>query len=639
MATIFVKQVGPIYYYRTEDESGVQSAVWTTHIKVDDAIGNPTSTNTDTNATNATNATNGGGATTGGTAAGSSEATVDPNTGKPWAKFSDRFSYAYRENSLSADMPAIATKSLFNEYSLFRYDSAAGDYNRLYDVEDAPGPTETISRNPSAQNIIRWALENSANYNPFGATPYSYSDFLYCKYYGHIPNNYMITLRRYPIPMMDNVKSHDGTNIPPVAQAVTWMSESTENALSDMLKFTAGLNWKELEAKMQEISGNERGHENTPLSALPLGKTAGSVSAFLNPQEYSGLAQAKTDYAKEAYGSEGPYANKVYGPVNVVNKTMARDQGLHFEQEYSIKFHYKLNSESNINPKMAMLDIIGNMLTLCYNNAKFWGGAIRYFPNHPNKPILGGKKAQEAFYSGDVGGYIDQVLHGEGGLGSMGEAFMSTFQQLLQDPVAALKKLAMGGGKMKMGEFAQKDRPQIIAMRSLLTGDPVGEWHLVIGNPMNPIAMIGNLICTDIEMTTSDILGADDFPTEIMFTVKLKHGKPRDKGDIESMFNLGNGRLYQGINDDAVFSSTSNSIVDASGSKGEFSNNTEQGKKGATHYTNEEIAERQKAYSNLTAPGKSMWGNKFTPRELKISKKWAGDSKIAQGEKTGGDKK
>ena len=430
--------------------------------------------------------------------------------------------------------------------------------------------------------------------------------------------------------MLDNVRTHDDSNLPPIAQAVTFMGEEAENKLSDMLKFTAGLNWKEIEAKVQEISGNERGHESSPLAGLPFGATLGNVSAFMNPQEYSGQAQAGSDYGKELYGSEGPYANKVYGPVNVVNKTMARDMGLHFEQEIELKFHYRLNVESNINPKMAMLDIIGNMLTLCYNNAKFWGGAVRYFPQHPNKPMIGGSAAQKAFYSGDVGGYIDAVLHGENSLSKMGSKFMDTFQQLLQDPLTALKELATGGAKMAMGHFAQKDRPQIIAMRSLLTGDPVGEWHLVVGNPMNPIAMIGNLICTDISMTTSDILGADDFPTEIMFTVKLNHGKPRDKGDIESMFNLGNGRLYYGINDDAIFSSTANSNIDTSGQNGTLTNNTELGKKGATPLTHAQVQERLNAQRDLKVPGKSMWGNKFKINELKNTKQWAGDNIVDQ---------
>ena len=45
-------------------------------------------------------------------------------------------------------------------------------------------------------------------------------------------------------------------------------------------------------------------------------------------------------------------------------------------------------------------------------------------------------------------------------------------------------------------------------------------------------------------MTLGAGLGADDFPMEVKFEVDLKHGKPRDKGDIENMFNSGRGRIY-----------------------------------------------------------------------------------------------
>ena len=39
-------------------------------------------------------------------------------------------------------------------------------------------------------------------------------------------------------------------------------------------------------------------------------------------------------------------------------------------------------------------------------------------------------------------------------------------------------------------------------------------------------------------------LGYDDFPVNVAFTATLSHGKPRDAGDIESMFNAGKGRIY-----------------------------------------------------------------------------------------------
>jgi hypothetical protein len=80
---------------------------------------------------------------------------------------------------------------------------------------------------------------------------------------------------------------------------------------------------------------------------------------------------------------------------------------------------------------------------------------------------------------------------------------------------------------------------------SLKTGAPVGEWHLVVGNPMNPIAMIGNLACTNLDIDFGEVLGPDDFPTEIIATFTMEHGRDRERGEIESMFNRGDGRLYQ----------------------------------------------------------------------------------------------
>ena len=87
---------------------------------------------------------------------------------------------------------------------------------------------------------------------------------------------------------------------------------------------------------------------------------------------------------------------------------------------------------------------------------------------------------------------------------------------------------------------------------ALISGDPTGDWHVTVGNPLNPIVMMGNMICKNTSMTLGAGLGYDDFPMEVKFEIDMSHGKPRDKGDIESMFNAGQGRIYasaQGMDD------------------------------------------------------------------------------------------
>jgi hypothetical protein len=530
------------------------------------------------------------------------------------------FPYAYKDSLRAFDMPITGAKSIFNEYAVFTYSPSHGNNNKLRDG-GGEGVTSSISRNPSAANIIRFFQESKGHLTD--SAPYSFADFAYCKYYGHIPNNYLVTLRRFPFPMLDNLMSYNNAPMPPLAQALTYLGEEPGNKLSEILAATFKLNWHEIEADVQNVEGNERSFEDGTGSLLEQGGKGGralskglkATIAFNNPKEYSGQAKAETDYQKNAYGADGPYANRVYGPVNVVHKTMARARGLEYENDIKLKFHFSSRSIGGINPKMAMLDLISNFLALTYNNAKFWGGAIRYFPQHPNLPFFGD---QNKFYNGDVGGYIDSLTKG---LGGMANSFISQLTNFLSNPLETLKKLGTGLGKMAIGKVASQSRPEILSFRSLLTGAPMGEWHLVIGNPMNPIAMIGNLVCTNVEMRFNEILGPDDFPTEVEFEVTLKHGKPRDKGDIESIFNLGNGRLYHGINGEVVSSSMYNSVVDTRGTEGSLEKQPPSNlkSKSSDAQTNYEIkGERQTG-------DVSIWNPRYTnsPFSLNRASQWS----------------
>lgn len=124
--------------------------------------------------------------------------------------------------------------------------------------------------------------------------------------------------------------------------------------------------------------------------------------------------------------------------------------------------------------------------------------------------------------------------------------------------------------------------PYMTGMRSLLIGEPVGDWHLTIGNPLNPIAVIGNLICTGMSVDFSEELGPDDFPMEMSITVKLDHGMPRDRDAIESMFNRGSGRIYN-LPDTIRASSDFETTVDGKTGKNNKGSQTESGKgNGAT---------------------------------------------------------
>lgn len=91
----------------------------------------------------------------------------------------------------------------------------------------------------------------------------------------------------------------------------------------------------------------------------------------------------------------------------------------------------------------------------------------------------------------------------------------------------------------------QTTMPNIQGLKAILTGEPTGNWHLTVGNPLNPIMVVGNLICTKMTVDWDTELGPDDFPMGMKVTYTLEHGMARDKAGIQSMFNRGAGRIYK----------------------------------------------------------------------------------------------
>jgi hypothetical protein len=430
-------------------------------------------------------------------------------------------------------------------------------YIPKYDVGQ-PAVSEEIE--PSFDNLCNF--ENWKGQEQFY---YDWSDFLYTADMSTIPNNRLITLRRFPVPVMDHgrIPTQDDTKayMLPVAKAVTWIGTGDDNQIGSLTSMTWKMNWEPFTASVNDINGNEQGSEEVGSTfggnAEKIAKALGVVTGQANFDSISGKSEQMANFDPF---KDGPYSNLPQGPVNVIMTSQQRKQGLEFEHGIKLKFVYSLKSIGGINPKAAMLDILANFLALTSNNAAFWGGANRYFPNKPAYPFLGAKKGMDAWYNGDVSGFVDAI--GDqftSALSNLGDALLSLFK----DPMGAIAKLGGKGAQLWMAKKQAGKRPGILSFKSLLTGEAVGEWHLMVGNPFNPMMMIGNLIVRDATMSLSETLGPDDFPDKITFEVSLEHARPRDKGDIESIFNRGAGRLhysYKGLNSEPWNSASSTKV-------------------------------------------------------------------------------
>mgnify|MGYP003633053644 CR=1 FL=1 len=444
-----------------------------------------------------------------------------------------------------------------NKYALFNFQGFYGNLSnnaKDFYIDSANNP---LMGGPGSQNVSLPGIIDYFDTN-YPKIAYEPSQFLYSKYYKKIPVNHLITLRRFATPISDNIYNYnvrpkdsevgssvDATQAAGVT-AITYLGETAGNKLDDLLKMSFGLKYKELTAEME---------------AVDTGSAGGGYTQQPFYSKISGIGRAVADASKgQTAGSKfraqngagsttadrlgTTYANFVLGPINVVDSTMIRDRGLKFSNDMKLQFEYELKSLNYINPKIAMIDIISNMLTMTTNNAQFFGGGHRYYGSAGFVASQFGDPSK--LRGGDFAGYMGSVVNDvETGMkGLFGDSNGNFDANSIVDGLKNVGKNLLGNmlGSFLGSQVGGQTGTQ--ATKAFISGEPTGDWHLTVGNPLNPIVMMGNMICDNSVMTLGQGLGYDDFPMEVKFEIDLKHGKPRDKGDIENMFNAGQGRIY-----------------------------------------------------------------------------------------------
>lgn len=477
-------------------------------------------------------------------------------------------------HSIMNENVAINYRTIYNGYSLA---SSTNNFTQFDDYQKCMQKDKFMAeflrdkRNPTYTNIIKYY--SGSDFDPYGLARYKMQDFIYLKYYNQIPNNYMVTLRRYTRPCEDHMFGIDmlpvsvnGMNgyhrtYMAIATAVTYLGEKAGNKLSDILKFDYGANWEDKEGKTESIQNpdgglaaqmRERGGIGADLMSgeAKLGGSNSITQQARSLIKFSAMAQGKgvsvakamaSQHAYEGNAFNARYGEELYGDVNVINKVKIRSRGLTFSNSFSLNFEYSLKSLKCVNPRIAMMDIMSNFLILTGNYGEFWGGATIFYGQRNIAPQFGDP---EKLRNGDYGGYISSLVgdikegfkHIKGDSGDFFADLWTGIKNIGSGFLQGLVGNLLGGN---IGVAGQSVVPQ-----ALLSGAPSGFWHLTVGNPLDPIAVMGNMAVTKTSVQFNDALGYDDFPTEVKFTVELEHCRPRDNAGIESMFNGGKGRFY-----------------------------------------------------------------------------------------------
>jgi hypothetical protein len=475
--------------------------------------------------------------------------------------------------------------------------------------------TPIESRNPTAKQIIDTVNGGAKGPNyinpnsPYRGQIYNVKDFIFCKYYGVIPNNRMVTLRRFAYPALDSLRilandkvgdftvegkgdnrkvSYRDQTIQdlgklqdisgslntslPVAQLVTYFGGDTNNNLNTILGINTGLNFSmETQDALKNEQTGDPGLMNTPYGDLiKSAVTSGAnnridgedidgidklIGTLLSPEkQINRLERALLD---EAVTAEGPLSKKIFVNLNTVDKVNRRVQGFAGGiEQFTINFDYTLNSAGEVNSKLLFLDLMANVLSVGSDYGQFLSPEIRVQQTAVGVGFPGGP-AKYAQSITDPMSYIRETvtkLLSKGEVERRLSAEKSVTNEL-QKVADELKNFVYGQQQLDPNSSLYKSLSVMISDAFLkkiyysplmLSGYPTGEWHLTVGNPLNPIAMIGNLICKSVKIGFNDELGPDDFPTEMKVAITLEPGRQRHRGDWESMFNRGNGRLYLG---------------------------------------------------------------------------------------------
>lgn len=517
----------------------------------------------------------------------------------------------------------------------------------------------------SIKHLVELSGRNTDNI--LGQARYKFADFMYCKDLGKISNNHLITLRRFAHPVADDIftgaivdKSPNWNSSTPgdIGRLISWFG-TDDNKLEDIMSYEYDSTWKELTAKIQQLDSQEddssRGVAGGIINMLSpsylrqVGKGVASGGFLNNILNWMGFSPSEATYAHNDVALGRNYDNnKIYTPKNTMWDNHIYEGRIEFRHEFTLNFSYKLRAYDNINPKSAFLDLIGNIMRVTHVHGSFWGGSSQILGPQPDSHgwskyndfvdnmVNAGSTMLQSFLNGDVNS-IQQFM---GVLGKFASASSAALGNLMPGVVSAAQETANGiingiknkdgsqvmgalknslasggeelakwiknGGAEAIGGMIKNKlgRPSLYAFDSLVPGNDMGYWHVTIGNPLNPIAVFGNLIMTNAKITHSGPLGIDDFPTELHVSCSLKHARPRDITAIEKMYTKGQSAIY--INHSSPFTKVSYKSSGGSQRIDTSTDNTEVKKKKYEEMSKEELGASISNYDtnasqNLTA--------------------------------------
>jgi hypothetical protein len=395
----------------------------------------------------------------------------------------------------------------------------------------------------SLPNLIKWSED-------YPALQLKFQDFAYCKKLGYYPNNRLIILRRFKAGVPDNLFDYvnESSKIEynqPLSTMITWWNPEEE--IGDM-NMSFSESWTEYKSGlMQTFKESLNDFDNGVFIKKDEGE--GKVQA-VSESGYNDLVTALAfdtfisdkDYKKE----DGvPYTRSNTGNPNLIKSAKVRTTGgggLKSNIEFSIDFEYEMRDINNIDPGIAMLDLISNCTRMGTSVSEF-----KY-----NIPALKNSVGVKALINGDINKALEVFKTSISDLTDTIKGGFDNITNLLGDNDLDKTKSKKDIDEKKDDNIVTKGVKYIISRYrenlktalSVDTGLPSGIWHVTIGNPKAPIISCGDLIIRSSKLKLGKELGYNDFPNEFKVSYNLESARERGRDELNRIFNAGRGRVY-----------------------------------------------------------------------------------------------
>lgn len=368
------------------------------------------------------------------------------------------------------------------------------------------------------------------------------ADFAYLKDVGVFPNNRLMIARRFSSAIGDNIFTNGSTR--PMAVLVSWKPQD-----EDFLEMTFNEEWVAGEADFKNVL-NDLGEDFMATGIGGITEKGGGVVPLPGFTEILQRRLLQKLGVIKENGGTIPNANP-----NLIKESKTRkmvkyseaDSGLKCTVNIKMVCEYEMKFISGIDPTIAWMEIISNILRFGTSESVSWGMTgefskkIMNWVDNPTQLITDIVKAFKDVLkdvASKIKAYVDQL--------SLDDA-KKKVNEGIADIQGASKDIVnsftngTSGLENILKATVSKYKFKILGITKALTGAPSTPWHITIGNPMRPTFCAGDMYLGGggVNLKLGATLGFNNLPSSIKAEFTLENARPWGMQEIIAKFNSG----------------------------------------------------------------------------------------------------